>query len=51
MYSSRLCSSCRYINPKTSSELKICKKCNQEIDRDVNGAKNIYFMNLHLTKD
>jgi transposase len=47
-YSSRQCSSCLYINEKSSDELKKCKKCKLEIDRDINGAKNIYFYNNHL---
>lgn len=47
-YSSRQCSSCLFMNEKTSEELKKCKKCLLEIDRDVNGAKNIYFYNKHL---
>lgn len=47
-YSSRLCSSCKYINKKCSLELKKCKKCKKEIDRDINGAKNIYHMNRYI---
>jgi putative transposase len=47
-YSSRLCSGCRFINPKSSSELKICKNCNLHIDRDINAAINIYYFNRHL---
>ena len=47
-YSSRQCSSCLFINEKSSNELKQCKNCLLEIDRDVNGAKNIYFYNNHL---
>ena len=47
-YSSRMCSRCCFINPKTSDEWKICRNCNLQIDRDVNGAKNIYFINRHL---
>ena len=47
-YSSRQCSSCLFINNKSSDELKHCKNCLLEIDRDVNGAKNIYFYNNHL---
>lgn len=47
-YSSRLCSRCRFVNPKSSNEWKVCNNCGYEQDRDVNGAKNIYFMNIHL---
>lgn len=47
-YSSRMCSKCLFINKKCSNELKKCTKCLLEIDRDINGAKNIYFMNKHL---
>lgn len=49
-YSSRLCSRCRFINPKSSDEWKICRNCGFQQDRDVNGAKNIYFMNIHLVE-
>ena len=49
-YSSRMCSRCKYINPKSSSEWKVCKNCSLEVDRDVNGARNIYFMNIHLVE-
>lgn len=48
MYSSRLCSACKYINPKCSNEIKKCNKCGIIIDRDINASKNIYFMNKHL---
>ena len=47
-YSSRMCSRCKFINPKSSSEVKICNNCNFRVDRDINGAKNIYYMNKHL---
>lgn len=47
-YSSRMCSRCMNINSKCSLEIKTCNKCNLTIDRDINGAKNIYFMNKHL---
>lgn len=47
-YSSRLCSSCKYINNKDALELKKCNNCGLIIDRDKNAAKNIYFMNNHL---
>ena len=49
-YSSRMCSRCRYVNPKSSVEWKICQHCDFNVDRDVNGAKNIYFMNIHLVE-
>lgn len=47
-YSSRMCSGCLFINKKCSNPIKICERCNLRIDRDINGAKNIYFMNKHL---
>lgn len=47
-YSSRLCSNCKFVNPKCSKEWKRCRNCKFEVDRDINGAKNIYFMNVHL---
>lgn len=48
MYSSRICSRCRYINVKSSNEQFTCSKCRLLIDRDENGAKNIYYINRHL---
>lgn len=47
-YSSRLCSSCKYINKKDCLEIKKCSNCGLIIDRDINASKNIYFMNNHL---
>ena len=47
-YSSRMCSRCKFTNPKSSNEWKICGNCMYECDRDINGAKNIYYMNKHL---
>ena len=47
-YSSMMCSRCKFINPKCKNEIKVCNNCNLVIDRDINGAKNIYFMNKHL---
>ena len=47
-FSSRMCSSCKFICPKTANEWKNCKNCGLEVDRDVNAAKNIYYINNHL---
>ena len=47
-YSSRLCSSCKFVNLKDSKETKECKGCGKIIDRDINGAKNIYHINSYL---
>ena len=50
-YSSRLCSKCRFINKSDILETKICKNCGSTLDRDINAAKNIYHMNIHLLDD
>lgn len=47
-YSSRMCSRCKHINPRCSNEVKRCQNCHLVIDRDINGAKNIYYFNKHL---
>lgn len=42
-YTSKMCSSCGEINEKLSSKKVFeCEKCKVELDRDVNGARNIY---------
>ena len=46
-YTSKTCSSCGIINDKLgSNELFICKSCNLQIDRDINGARNIFIKNV-----
>ena len=42
-YTSKTCGLCGNINYRLgSNEIYECKKCNLKIDRDVNGARNIY---------
>ncbi len=50
MYSSRMCSNCRYINKKSSLEIKECRECKIVIDRDINASKNIYYINKHMVE-
>lgn len=45
-YTSRTCTGCGIINEKLgSSEIFKCDSCNLEIDRDINGARNIFLKN------
>jgi putative transposase len=41
-YTSKTCTRCGTLNEVGSSEVYRCSKCNLTIDRDVNGARNIY---------
>ena len=39
-YTSRVCTRCMHMNPKSSSKTKKCQSCHYVIDRDVSGARN-----------
>ena len=46
-YTSKMCSQCGNIDEKLgSSKVYNCKKCGLKIDRDYNGARNIYLKNF-----
>ena len=45
-YTSKTCGRCGKITDVGSSEIFKCKKCGLEIDRDVNGARNIHIKNI-----
>ena len=46
-YTSKCCSYCGNIKDNLGdSKIYICNKCNKILDRDINGARNIYFKNL-----
>ncbi len=48
-YTSKTCSKCGKVNDHIKmQEVFKCKNCNCEIDRDVNGARNIYLKNFSL---
>jgi len=48
-YTSKTCGRCGNINKELgSSKSYKCSKCHLEIDRDVNGARNIYLKNIGL---
>lgn len=52
-YTSKTCSMCGNLNTKlgSSKEYKCTKtECGIEMDRDVNGARNIFIKNMHLVK-
>ena len=45
-YTSKTCTKCGNIDKKLgSSKIYNCKKCSLEIDRDINGARNIFIKN------
>ena len=46
-YTSKICSNCGNINEELGASIVYnCKDCNLNIDRDINGARNIYIKNL-----
>ena len=46
-YTSKTCSNCGNYNDKLKGEKKyVCKKCNFDIDRDINACRNIYVNSL-----
>lgn len=48
-YTSMCCGKCGYLSKNYSeSRVKKCKNCNHEIDRDINGARNILLKNKDL---
>jgi len=48
-YTSKTCTNCGRINHKLGgSKVFKCSHCKLEIDRDINGARNIYLKNSHL---
>jgi len=48
-YTSKTCSRCGTLSDITTSEIFECKKCNLIIDRDINGARNIFIKNIKET--
>ena len=46
-YSSISCTNCGIINKINKNRELNCKNCNLSIDRDVNGARNIYLSTLY----
>lgn len=47
-YTSKTCTNCGVINDVGGSELYKCSDCGIEIDRDINGARNIFIKNIVL---
>lgn len=45
-YTSQLCTKCGKLDKTYVQRTKKCKTCNHEINRDVNGARNILLKNL-----
>ena len=46
-YTSKTCTHCGCINDVGSSKVYSCKSCNLVIDRDVNGARNIFIKHTY----
>jgi putative transposase len=46
-YTSKTCSECSYYDKNLgSSKIYICKECPNIMERDINGARNIYIKSL-----
>ena len=45
-FTSRTCTKCGHVCPKSSKKLKCCESCGHVTDRDVNGARNILMKSL-----
>lgn len=46
-YSSKCCGNCGYLSSNYSNDrIKCCPKCFHKIDRDINGARNIFLKNI-----
>jgi transposase len=46
-YTSKTCSTCGNVkNEENKTKIYECKKCNSLMDRDYNGAKNIYLLGI-----
>ena len=45
-YTSKTCTLCGKINDVKGAEVYKCKECGNEVDRDVNGSRNILIKNL-----
>ena len=45
-YTSKTCSGCGHISDKYDNRIKKCIKCKMEIDRDVNGSRNILLKSI-----
>ena len=44
-YTSKCCSKCGYLSNRYSNRIKKCPYCNLEINRDINGSRNILIKN------
>ena len=47
-YTSCTCGECGYVNKRNGEEWFKCIRCKMEVDRDVNGSRNILIKNLRL---
>jgi putative transposase len=44
-YTSQCCGKCGYLSKNYNNRIKKCSKCNFEIERDINGSRNIFIKN------
>ena len=49
-YTSQLCTKCGKLDKTYIKRTKKCKHCKYEINRDINGSRNILLKNLHLVQ-
>ena len=47
-YTSKTCTNCGDINDVKGNEIYKCFNCGIEIDRDINGSRNIFIKNIVL---
>jgi putative transposase len=47
-YTSKTCTNCGFLNDLEGQETLVCKGCRIELDRDVNGSRNIFIKNITL---
>lgn len=51
-YTSKTCSNCGFLHPNLGvSKVYNCVNCRVSIDRDINGARNVFIKNYDLLKD
>lgn len=45
-YTSKTCGKCGHMSDKYKNRVKECEKCNNKINRDLNGSRNILLKNI-----
>jgi transposase len=49
-YTSKTCTNCGNIGNKYRNRIRVCEKCNYELNRDITGSRNIYIKNIEEVK-